>query len=67
MWMVTFLSYNKKAKNMNIIINNIIVNKSKYSNKCGALRDLVPCAQFKKRQKHPLLKVTLLVGVFHVF
>ena len=20
---------------------------------CGALRDLVPCAQFKKREKHP--------------
>ena len=22
-------------------------------NKCGALRNLVPCAQFNKREKHP--------------
>ena len=25
---------------------------------CGALRDLVPCAQFKKREKHPWRSVT---------
>ena len=42
---------------------------------CGALRDLVPCEQFFKREKHPwrsvtfskvatLLKVTLLHGCF---
>ena len=52
------------------------------SHKCGVLRDLVPCAQFKKREKHPwrsvtfskvaaqpatLLKVTLLHGCFSCF
>ena len=26
--------------------------------KCGALRDLVPCAQFKKREKKPCKSVT---------
>ena len=26
--------------------------------KCGALRELVPCAQFKKREKHPWSSVT---------
>ena len=25
---------------------------------CGALRDLVPCAQFEKREKHPWRTVT---------
>ena len=25
---------------------------------CGALHDLVPCAQFKKREKHPWRSVT---------
>ena len=25
---------------------------------CGPLRDLVPCAQFKKREKHPRRSVT---------
>ena len=25
---------------------------------CGALRDLVPCAQFKKRKKHTWRSVT---------
>ena len=25
---------------------------------CGALRDLVPCAQFKKREKHPCRSLT---------
>ena len=50
---------------------------------CGALMDLVPFAQFKKRKEHPwrsvnlskvaglkpatLLKLRLLHGVFHVF
>ena len=39
----------------------------------GALRDLVSCTQFKKREKHPwrsvtqLLKVTLLHGCFSCF
>ena len=27
---------------------------------CGALRDLVPCAQFKKREKHPWRSVTFI-------
>ena len=46
----------------------------KHKNNCGALRDLVPCSQFKKRKKHPwrsatfskvtLLKVTLFHGCF---
>ena len=51
--------------------------------KCGALRDLIPLVQFKKREKHPwrsvtyskaagfslqlLLKVTLLHGCFSRF
>ena len=26
-------------------------------NKCGALRDLVPFVQFKKREKHPWKRV----------
>ena len=26
-------------------------------NKCGALRDLVPFVQFKKREKHPWRRV----------
>ena len=39
---------------------------------CGALHDLVPFVQFKKREKHPctpatLLKVTLLHGYFSRF
>ena len=45
---------------------------------CGALRDLVPCAQFKKREKHSwrsvtvssacnFTKVTLLHGCFSRF
>ena len=50
---------------------------------CGALYDLVPCVQFKKREKHPwrsvtfskvaglkpatLLKVTFLYGCFSRF
>ena len=36
---------------------------------CGWLRDLVPCAQFKKREKHTLRNVTFskVAGVFHVF
>ena len=25
---------------------------------CGALRDLVPCAQFKKCEKHPWRSIT---------
>ena len=25
---------------------------------CGALRDLVPCTRFKKREKHPWRSVT---------
>ena len=42
------------------------------SNKvCGALRDLIPRAQLKKREKHPwrsvTLKVTLLHGCFSRF
>ena len=28
------------------------------SEKCGALRDLVPFVQFKKREKHPWRSVT---------
>ena len=46
-----------------------------FNNKCGALRDLVPCAQFKKREKYTRmsvtfsskLKVTLLHGCFSRF
>ena len=50
----------------NIIWNRVVI--SIYS----ALRDLVPCAQVKKREKHPwrsvtLLKVTLLHGHFSRF
>ena len=29
-----------------------------FSHICGALRDLMPCAQFKKREKYPWRKVT---------
>ena len=55
----------------------------KYINICGALRDLVLFAQFKRTEKHPwrsvnfskvaslkpatLLKLALLHGVFHIF
>ena len=49
-----------------------------FSHICGALRDLMPCAQFKKHEKYPwrkvtfsevatLLKVTLLHGFFSRF
>ena len=47
-----------------------------HGNKCGALRNLVPFVQFKKREKHPwrsvtftatLLKVTLLYRCFGRF
>ena len=63
-----------KSRNASrVIFGSIII--------CGALLDLVPFVQFKKREKHPwrsvtsskvagfvtLLKVTLLHGVFHVF
>ena len=41
---------------------------------CGALRDLVPFVQFKKREKHTRKSVTVSkvavffsIGVFHVF
>ena len=53
-----------------------ILRQSRYS-KCGALRDLVPFVQFKKREKNPWrsvtfskvagLKVTLLHGCFSCF
>ena len=41
-------------------------------NICDVLHDLEPFAQFKKRERHlwrsvTLLKVTLLIGVFHIF
>ena len=53
-----------------------ITTKRKYASGlnsiCGALRNLVPFVQFKKREKHPwrsvtLLKVTLLHGCFSRF
>ena len=44
---------------------------NKIEDKYGALRNLVPCVQFKKREKHHggvlLLKVTLLYGCFSHF
>ena len=33
-------------------------NSLTYNANCGALRDLVPCALFKKREKHPWGSVT---------
>ena len=33
---------------------------------CGALHDLLPCVQFKKREKHPW-RMGVSMGVFHVF
>ena len=49
--------------------------KNCFPQNCGALRDLVPFVQFKKREKHPwrsvnfskVAKLTLLHDVFHVF
>ena len=35
-----------------------IIFKKNQNNKCGALFDLVPFVQFKKREKHPWRSVT---------
>ena len=35
------------------------ISNLKVLNKCGALRDLVPVVQFKKREKHPWRSVFL--------
>ena len=68
--MENFLPPHPKKKKIYSVLNNQIF--SVY-NICDALRDLVPFAQFKKREKHPLrsatlvLKVTLLHGCFSRF
>ena len=49
-----------------VVIENYSIHctGSKYTLLCGALRDLISFVQFKKREKHPLLKVTLLHACF---
>ena len=41
------------------------ISNLKVLNKCGALRDLVPFVQFKKREKHPWRSVFFLNCIFN--
>ena len=45
----------KEKKNMSDVICQLYI---PLLTKCGALRDLVPFVQFKKREKHPWRSVT---------
>ena len=37
----------------------MVAHENEVHRKCGALRDLVPFVQFKKREKHPWRSVNL--------